>query len=203
MTAADGTIPGRAMRGALAVLLAAVACAGCAAGRARRVTYHDPSMDFSLVQKVAVLPFTNLTPNGNAADRLRDTFMTMMQAAGSVYLIPVGEVGRGISRANLANPTAPTAEEIVQLAKIVEADAVITGTVREYGEVRSGTASGNVVALSVEMLEGQTGRVVWSASSSKGGITAGDRFFGGGGEPMNVVTEEAVRDLLDKLFDLE
>jgi len=27
-----------------------------------------------------------------------------------------------------------------------------------------------------------------------------DRLFGGGGEPMNVVTEEAVDELIDKLF---
>jgi hypothetical protein len=88
----------------------------------------------------------------------------------------------------------------VQLGKLVNADAVITGTVREYGEVRSGGSTGNLVALSLDLLEAETGKVVWSASSSRGGISAADRFFGGGGEPMNKVTEKVVRDLLDKLF---
>jgi hypothetical protein len=50
------------------------------------------------------------------------------------------------------------------------------------------------------MLEKTNGLVVWSASSTKGGITVWDRLVGGGGEPMNDVMVEAINDLLDKLF---
>lgn len=178
--------------------LAVVSLCGCAARRA--VTYHDPNMDFSLIQSVAVMPFANLTPQPQAAERVRDVFATMLQATGGAYVLPPGEVSRGISRATIANPISPTAEEVVGFCKLVKADVVITGTVREYGEVRSGTAAANVIALSLQMMEAQTGRLVWSASSTKGGISAGDRLFGGGGKPMDEVTESAVKDLLRKLF---
>jgi len=77
---------------------------------------------------------------------------------------------------------------------------VITGAVKEYGDVRSGAAMSTVIALSMQLVETQTGKVVWAASSTKGGISFTDRLFGGGGEPMNVVTEKAVDDILDKLF---
>ena len=40
-----------------------------------------------------------------------------------------------------------------------------------------------------------------SASTTKGGITIWDRLFGGGGDPMSTVTEKAIDDLLDKLFE--
>jgi hypothetical protein len=176
------------------------AAAGCATAGRHSVTYHDPNMDFSLVQTVAVTPFANLTPSNNAADRVRDVFMTMLQATGSIYVLPPGEVARGLSRANVASSTTPTAEDVVALGKIVKADVIITGTVLEYGEVRSGSAVANVVSVELKMMEVQAGRVVWSASSSKGGITAADRLFGSGGRPMNAVTQEAVKDLLDKLF---
>ena len=79
-------------------------------------------------------------------------------------------------------------------------DAVITGVLREYGTVRSGNTAANVVSLSLQMFETQTGTVVWSASTTKGGISVWDRLFGGGGEPMNDVTEAAVYDLIDQLF---
>jgi len=82
----------------------------------------------------------------------------------------------------------------------VKADTVITGTLREYGEVRSGTSSANLISLSLQMLEAQTGKVVWSASSTKGGVSTSDRLLGGGGEPMNKVTEKAIDDLIDKMF---
>ena len=96
--------------------------------------------------------------------------------------------------------TAPTPDDVVGLANTLEVDAVITGTVLEYGEVRSGTASANVITVSVRMMEAQTGRVVWSAASTKGGVSASDRLFGGGGQPMNIVTQKAVDELLNSLF---
>lgn len=183
----------------LSLLLLLVLFGGCAGTRAY-VTYRDPNMDFGAVQSLAVMPFSNLTRETAAEERVRDVLTTMLQATGGVYVIPPGEVRRGISRAGLADPRTPTPEEVVKFAKIVNADAVITGTLREYGEVRSGSTSSNIVSVSLQMMEAQTGKVVWTASSTKGGVTTTDRLFGGGGEPMNPVTQKAVNDLLDQLF---
>lgn len=193
-------LPGRTVGNICAFLLIATVLGGCASVRGVQVTYHDPNMDFGTLRSVAVMPFSNLTQNQNASDRVRDVFMTMLQATGAVYVLPPGEVGRGISRTNPAVPVALTPEEVVAFSKIVKADAVITGAVREYGEVRSGTATANVISVSVKLMEAQTGKVVWSASSTEGGISTADRLFGGGGQPINAVTEKAVKDLLDKLF---
>lgn len=181
-------------------VLALLSLGGCATHGGGSSTFHDPNMDFSLVRSVAVLPLANLSTAPLAEERVRDVFMTMLQATGATYVIPPGEVARGISRTGLTDPTLPTAEEVVKLCANVEADVVITGTIREYGEVRSASATANVISLSMQMLEGQSGKVVWSASSTKGGIGAAKRLFGGGGEPMNDVTASAVQDLLHQLF---
>jgi hypothetical protein len=183
----------------IAVLLVA-ASASCAGGRRAGVVFHDPNMDFSLVQSAAVLPFVNLTSMQTAADRVRDVFMTMLQATGGTYVLPPGEVARGLARASVANSSAPSPDEVVAFAKLVKADVVVSGTLREYGEVRSGNSSANVISLSLQMMEAQTGKVVWSASSTRGGVTAADRLLGGGGEPMDIVTERAVENLLSQLF---
>lgn len=180
---------------------ALLAFASCGPKTQGPVTYHDPDMDFSLLQSIAVLPFQNLTNENNAADRVRDSFMIMLQATGALYVIPPGEVNRGILRSAIGDPRAPTSEEVTSLAQIVGADAVITGTVREYGQTRSGASTANVVSVSVELIEAQTGRVVWSASSTRGGVTTANRVFGGGGRPMDIVTAKAVDDLLDQLFE--
>jgi len=182
----------------LAIVLAALA--GCGGKRDARVTYHDPNMDFSLVQTVAVMPFDDLSGDQAAAQRVRDLFMTMLQATGAMYVLPTGEVARGIERTSLDNPSAPSAEDVTALAKALGADVVVTGSVLEYGEARSGSASANYVSVSLQMLEGQTGRVVWSASATRGGVSAGNRMFGGGGQPMNAVTVKALDDVLDQLF---
>lgn len=183
-----------------AALAAALVLAGCAGRRAEKVTFHEPDMDFSLIRTVAVMPFANLAPVQAAGERVREVFMTMLQATGAVYVLPPGEIARGISRSGIQNPQAPTPEEAVALCAMIGADAVITGTVLEYGETRSGSATASLISLSVRMMEAKTGRIVWSAASTKGGVTPAARLFGGGGEPMNEVTTKAVDDLLDKLF---
>jgi hypothetical protein len=162
--------------------------------------YKDQKMDFGSIYTVAVMPLTNLSREQVASDRVRDVFVTMLLASGDVYVVPQGEVARGVSLAGVINPSAPSTDEVKKLGTILKADAIITGVVREYGEVRSGSASANVLSVSFEMAEVQTGKVVWSVSSTKGGIGFLDRLFGGGGEPMNDITEKTIKDVINNLF---
>ena len=171
-----------------------VACAG------PRDTYIDPNMDFGTVKTVAVMPFVSLTRDSVVAERVRDVFITRLLSTGAVYVVPVGEVARGVARVEIQNPGAPSPEEVVKLGGVIKAQAVITGTVREYGEVRSGTVSSNIISMSLQMMEAQTGKVVWTGSSTKGGINVWQRLFGGGGQPMNKITVEAVNELINGLL---
>jgi polysaccharide biosynthesis protein PelC len=178
-------------------LLALTACPATA-----QVTdvFRDPRMDFGIIKTVAVMPFANLTRDQVVAERVRDVFINKLLSSEAVYVLPVGEVARGITRVEIQSPTEPTAEEVVKLGAFLGTEAVITGVVREYGEVRSGTSSANVISMSIQLIEAQTGRIVWSGSSTKGGITFMNRLFGGGGQPLNVVTEQAIDALFDKLL---
>jgi hypothetical protein len=171
--------------------------AGCATPP---VAYHDTNMDFSAIRTIAVMPFSNLSRDAQAGDRLRDVFSYMLLATGSMYVVPSGEVARGVARSGIVNPATPSVEEIIKLGANLKVDAIITGVVREYGELRSASSEANVISVSLQMTEVQTGRIVWTASATRGGIGWNERLFGGGGEPMNKVTEQVVNDLLEKLF---
>ncbi|HYA92704.1 MAG TPA: penicillin-binding protein activator LpoB [Thermodesulfobacteriota bacterium] len=162
--------------------------------------YRDPNMDFGAIKSIAVMPFVSLARDNVAAERVRDVFINKLLSTGAVYVLPTGEVARGVTRAEIANPATPSPEEVVKLAGIIKVETVITGVLKEYGEVRSGTAAANIISVSLQMMEAQTGKVVWSASTTKGGITVWDRLFGGGGQPMDKVTQRAVNDLINKLF---
>jgi hypothetical protein len=157
-------------------------------------------MDFGAIQTVAVMPFVNLTRDNTASERVRDVFINKLLATGALYVLPVGEVARGVARGEITTPAAASPEDVVKLGGILKAQAVITGTVREYGEIRAGAAMANVISVSAQMVETESGRVVWSSASTKGGITTMDRLFGGGGQPMNKITEKAVDELILKLF---
>jgi hypothetical protein len=186
----------------LSLVLAPVLLTACGGGGGSNISesYHDPDMDFALLRTVAVMPFENLTTDRLAAARVRNTFMTSLLATGVVYVIPSGEVVRGIKRASIEAPTMPSADDIAKLAAIIKADAVITGVVNEYGQVRSGTTTANVISVSLQMIEKESRKVVWTASTTKGGVSTMDRLFGGGGRPMEDVTDAAINDLINKLF---
>ena len=179
------------------ILVLWVACAGQSN---ISENYHDPDMDFALLRTIAVMPFDNLTTDRLAAARVRNTFMTSLFATGVVYVIPSGEVIRGIKRAGLEYPTTPSGADIAKIAVIIKADAVITGVVNEYGQVRSGTTTANVISVSLQMIEKESRKVVWTAATTKGGVSAWDRLFGGGGRPMEDVTQAAINDLINKLI---
>jgi hypothetical protein len=176
------------------LLLALAACAS----PPRR--YADQGMDFGAVRTVAIMPFHNLSRDNLAAERVRDVFSSMLLATSSIYVVPLGEVQRAIAQAGIQAPATPSTEDVLKLGKTLKADAIVTGVVKEYGEVRSGSTSANIVSMSLQMFETATGKVVWSASTTQGGVSMGDRLLGSSGAPMNQVTEAAVDDLLAKLF---
>jgi len=184
----------------LSVCLVMFGLAGCAVTGSGGETFKNSVMNFAAVQSVAVLPFQNLTADDDAAARTRDAFMGMLLATEAIYVLPPGEVQRGIERTSLREPSAPSSEKVKALGEILQVDAVITGVLREYGNVRSGQTEANLISISLQMLEVETGRIVWSGAATKGGIGVPERLFGGGGDPMNEVTKEAINDLLNQLF---
>jgi hypothetical protein len=178
-------------------LVALLPALSCSSGR----SYQNRNMDFGSIRTIVVMPFQNLSREPLAADRVRDVFSTTLLATEATYVIPPGEVARAVSRLGIANPAVPSADEIVKVGAMLKAEAVITGVVKEYGEVRSGSTGANVVSLSAQMYETTTGKVVWSGNSTKGGVSFGARLLGtGGGDPVNDVTEQAVDDLIKQLF---
>jgi hypothetical protein len=177
-----------------------ICLAGCAKKGPEKGVFFNQQVDFASIETVAVLPFQNFSDDSDAAERVRDVFTGMLLATEAVYVLPPGEVQRAISRVGVVNPAAPSIDEIKSLAGILKVDVVITGAVREYQLLRSGASTANIISLSLQMIETETGTIIWSASSTKGGITLTDRMFGGGGEPMNGVTLESIDDLLNKLF---
>ena len=200
------------MKKKITILLMLPVCAllvfvsGCAKSnlntkREAKGVFFNELVDFASIQSVAVMPFQNLTDTEDAAERVRDVFMSMLLATEAVYVLPPGEVFRGISRGGMIDPATPSLDEIKSLAGILNIDVVITGVLREYQLVRAGASTANIISLSLQMIESETGTIIWSASSTKGGIKLTDRLFGGGGDPMNYVTLESVDDLLDKLFE--
>ena len=158
-------------------------------------------MDFGAIRNVAVLPFWNLTTDTSAAERVRTVFSNALLATDAVYVLPTGDVQRALSRSGIPTPETPSVDEIVKLGTFLKVDAIVTGVVKEYGEIRNGSASANVISVGIQMSETTTGKVIWSASATRGGIGWAARLLGtAGGEPMNTLTEQAIDDVIANLL---
>lgn len=180
------------------VLLSAISCASSR----KQPYYFNPDMDFGSIKTAAIMPLENMTREQLAADRVRDVLTNLLLSRSTIYVVPPGEVARGVLITGIANAVNPSPEEIIKLAAVIKVDVIITGAVREYGEVKSGTSSANVISVNLQMIEAATGKIIWTASTTQGGISIWDRLFGGGGKPMNDVTEKAANDLILKLRSL-
>jgi hypothetical protein len=178
----------------VALAAAALSC------RPPATTYIDPAADFSLIQRVAVLPLENLTGDPAASEKVRQLLIIELLSTGTVEVVDVGEVARAIRTLGVINPISPGTEEIQKLGADLKAQALLGGSVQEFAEGRSGGAQSTSVALVFRMVETDTGQTVWSSSVSHSGVGATARLFGVGGDSPTERARKLIADALDTLI---
>lgn len=192
--------PGRAAP----LLLAGLLClAGCA-GRIPATQFTNPKFDFSFVERVAVLPFENLSNDRQAGLRATRLMITELLASGAVDVVEPGEVETALAKLQIGQPgrsAQPSTEQILSLGKTLNVQAVIVGTVTQSETLRSGAVAIPVVTLDTHMVETETGATVWAATQSEKGGGAGARILGTGGEPISQTTRRCVQRLIETLVE--
>ena len=192
------------LRGVTLVATAAFAAAALATATTgcqhRPTTFVHPQADFSLIRRVAVLPLENLTIDLTAGEKVRQLLIIQLLSSGSVDVVDVGEVSRGLRAAAVVSPTAPGTEEAKKLARELNVEALITGTVQEFSQSRTAGAPSTSVSLVFRMIETDTGQVIWSSSISQSGVGAMARLFGVGGESATERARELIADCLKTLI---
>lgn len=169
-------------------LLAAVA--GCAPGP-RLFVNHEA--DMTLYKRVVVVPFVNLSGEPYAVGRVVRALTTELVMIERFEIVDPSLLLGELEQANVA-PDATGQFDIDKLrnaAAKLKATAVIRGSVTEYAIRRQGTDEFPVLAFDCEMVDVQTGIVVWRLAinhSGKGRLP----IIGGSGErTFSRVTQEA------------
>ncbi len=189
--------PGRpASAAVLMLLLVALGCAG----NMPSTRFTNPNIDFSFVQRVAVLPFENLSNDQQAGLRATRLTITELLASGAVDVVEPGEVEGALARLP-GRVTRPTIEQIIALGEGLEVQALILGTVAQSEVLRSGSVGRSVVTLDAQMVETETGAVIWAATHTARGGSVGAKILGTGGEPISETTRKCVQELLATLLE--
>jgi TolB-like protein len=183
----------------LAAGLLALALGACASG-ATTTRFTNPKFDFGYVERVAVVPFENLSNDPTAAPRVTRLVITELLASGAVDVVEPGEVQAALDRMG-ARITTPSTEQVVSLGRTLGVQAVVVGSVTQSEVLRSGAVQIPVVALDVHMLETETGAAVWAANHTEKASGLGAKLLGAGGEPLSETTRRCVRRVLTTLIE--
>lgn len=181
--------------------LGMLSLAGCA-GKLKPTEFTNPKFDFSYVERVAVLPFENLSGDRQAGARATRLTITELLSSGAVEVVEPGQVQAALAElpgARVGRVAPPSTQEIISLGRTLGVQAVIVGTVTQSESFRSGAVAIPVVTLDVHMVETETGATVWAATHTVKGGSVGARVLGTGGQPISETTRRCVKQLLDTL----
>ena len=125
--------------------------------------------------------------------------VTELLASGAVDVVEPGEVEGALARLGVQRRK-PSVEEIVALGESLGVQALILGTVAQSEVLRSGSVGMPVVTLDAQMVETETGAIIWATTHTQKGGRLSARVLGTGGQPISETTRLCVQTLLDALL---
>jgi hypothetical protein len=176
------------------VLLALLVC-GCAASEPR----PQPVVSGAPLPRLAFLPLENLSADATAGDKLTRLFAAVAAGTGTCEIVEAGEVDAAYREMRIRATGMLTRDQATQVARRLDARWLMTGSILEYGTVRTSDGTLPSVGVTLRVLDGRNARVVWSAMDV---ATGDDRetIFGWGREAsLDKLAEQTAHKLLDKL----
>jgi len=185
------------LRGIVGRLLMLTLISACATATK---DYIHPKYDFSLIQKVGVLPFENLTQDQQAGEKVRKIVVSELLAAGELDVVEPAQVNQALAQQQIQNISGISAKQIADLGKSLGVQAFIVGSVDTYERLNVGGGNFAEVAITLRALDAASGTIIWSTSKSAGGAGVVGRLFGFGGDTMYEATQKAVHKAVVTLF---
>lgn len=183
-----------------AMLLAALltAASGCAAGPR---LFVNRSADLSFYQRIAVVPFANLSGDANAGERVTRAFLTELVIAERFQIVEPGEFHGMLERIGGLPDAQGHADpkKLAEAATAAQATGLVRGAVSEYTVQRSGTDEFPVVTFDAEMLDVATGQTVWRITVSERGRGRVPVLGGASRRSFGMVTQDACRKAIRAL----
>ena len=118
-----------------------------------------------VIQKIAVLPFYNISGRKDAGILIAEAYVTELFKSGNFEVEEPGNVRHFMIQERVKVVGELEIEKIQLLGKRLKVDAVLVGTVEEY----TGSLKNNVVAVSARLIKTGTGETVWMNHRRKKG----------------------------------
>ena len=188
----------RARVGSISVVL--LFLSACLAGCGGSGGYVDPNVDFSYMQRAAVLPFENISSDRLADERMYSVFLMELLNEEILDIVDPGETVSAMRKLGISAGSALTPEQAVELGDTLRVDALFFGIVEEYGLSQADRKRGYEVTAVFGMTETETGTVVWRSQVNEKGTSTWNKVFGGSSKGLYEISRKAVQKALGSLL---
>lgn len=172
-----------------------MALAGCRT--THQTQYLHENADLGSIQKVAVLPFDNVSAERAAGDKVQKIFQLELLSLDVFEVVEPGAAARVVRAPEVANLTPA---DFQRIGKELGVDAVFTGSIVDFAEGRSGNTPTPEVTIQLRLVECGTGSTIWSTGETRSGAGLSTRLFGVGGESLTQAARKIVRSELRTLL---
>ena len=156
-------------------------------------------IDPSYIKRVAVLRFENHSKEKYAGERLRDITTTEILAMGLFDVVDKAVVGIILEEETGGKAEALDRITLKRIAKKLKVQGLMMGSVDTYEEKRDRNYSYPVVALTLRLIDGASGQIIWQASGTETGYSTSERLFGITPKDLSQVSFQLVERLLRTL----
>jgi len=180
------------------MLLVLLGIAGCGS-KATSDSFIREDVDLGYIERVAVLPLENHSDDKYAAKRVRNVINTQILAMGLFDTAEQGLVDSVLQREAIEQNTPIDQLTLKRLGQRLKVQAFILGAVDQAGDVRRGANTFPEIAMTLRLLEAESGRILWQASGYRNGESLSRRLFGMAAIDSYQVALNLARDLLSSL----
>jgi TolB-like protein len=181
----------------VAALTLAILALSCASGP--RI-FVNPDADMAFYKKIAVLPFANLSMDGMAAARVTRAFVTELIIVNRFQIVQPEDFGGALQRMGVSpNPDGTyDAAKLKEAASQLGVTGILRGAVSDYQVQRTEAGDVPIISFDTELLDANTGTVVWRSSISKRG-RGRLPIIGSGSRSLSRLTQDACAELVGRL----
>lgn len=181
----------------LIIVIIMILLASCSPYKKR--IYIKEGAKIGFIKKIAVLPFENHSKETNAGKRLRDIVITELLVQGIFDVVDKGLVDAILREEAIEVTTSLDQVTARRIARSLNIQAFMLGSVDDYRIERRGSYSFPVVVITLRLMDPKTGTIFWQASGMESGYTTLGRLFGIRAPDITEVSFRLVKRLISSL----
>lgn len=192
------------IRLAILLCLGVVVLAGCGGATTRMFTKpiaetpHVTYQEWGPNRNVAVMPFVNVSKDRDAGLKCRELFITELYISGAFEdIVDEGEMLEVMRKLKIRETDALGKDTIKTLGDNLGVQALIFASVEEYTERSAKSAT---FAISVRMVDVETGEILWLGNASQeGGGSISEALGLSEGPVVLDIARGVIEDLIDDI----